>query len=80
MKRHAYDLEGVPQSRQMTIVERFTPSEGGTVVTYDLSATDPATFTETVTYPAYVTFRFDPTLEFLPSDCIEEERRARAPQ
>jgi hypothetical protein len=52
MKRHAYDLEGVPQSRQMTIVERFTPSEGG----------------------------FDPTLEFLPYDCIEEERRARAPR
>lgn len=72
-----YGLEGVPQSRAMRIVERFTPSDGGNTVTYDLSATDPATFTETVTYESYVTFRWDPTLVFLPYDCIEEERRAR---
>jgi hypothetical protein len=72
-----YGLEGVPQSRAMRIVERFTPSGDGTTVTYDISATDPATFTETVTYEGYVTFRWDPSLEFLPYDCIEEERRAR---
>jgi len=72
-----YGLEGVPQSRAMQFVERFTPSDGGNTLTYDIAATDPATFTETVTYPAYVTFRWDPTLEFLPYDCIEEERHAR---
>lgn len=72
-----YGLEGVPQSRAMRIVERFTPSADGTTVTYDISATDPATFTETVTYESYVTFRWDPSLEFLPYDCIEEERSAR---
>jgi len=72
-----YGLEGVPQSRAMRIVERFTPSADGTTVTYDISATDPATFTETVTYEGYVTFRWQPSLEFLPYDCIEEERRAR---
>jgi len=75
-----YGLEGVPQSREMRIVERFTPSERGTVLAYDLTATDPRTFTETVTYPSYVTFRWDPTLEFLPYDCIEEDRRARPPR
>jgi hypothetical protein len=69
-----YGLEGVPQTRAMRIVERFTPSDNGATVTYDISATDPATFTETVTYPGYVTFRWDPTLQFLPYDCIEEER------
>ena len=72
-----YGLEGIPQTRAMRIVERFTPSDGGATVTYDISATDPATFTETITYEAYVTFRWDPKLEFLPYDCIEEERRAR---
>ncbi len=25
----------------------------------------------------YVTFRFNPSLEFLPYDCVEDERRAR---
>lgn len=72
-----YGLEGVPQSRSMRFVERFTPSDRGATVRYDISATDPETFTETVTYEAYVTFRWDPTLKFLPYDCIEEERKAR---
>jgi hypothetical protein len=75
-----YGLEGVPQSREMRIVERFTPRDRGTVLLYDLVATDPQTFTETVTYENYVTFRWDPTLEFLPYDCIEDDRKARQPQ
>jgi len=68
-----YGLEGVPQSRAMRIVERFTPSDDGATLTYDLSATDPAAFTETVTYEGYITFRWQPGLEFLPYDCIEEK-------
>lgn len=72
-----YGLEGLPQSRALRFVERFTPSDGGATLSYDISATDPATFTETVSYEHYVTFRWDPTLEFLPYDCIEDERRAR---
>lgn len=72
-----YGLEGVPQSRAMRFVERFTPSDDFSTVTYDISATDPATFTETVTYEAYVTFRWDPALQFLPYDCIEEEHQGQ---
>jgi Family of unknown function (DUF6152) len=72
-----YGLEGVPQSRAMRIVERFTPTDNGATLQYDISATDPAAFTQTVVYPNYVTFRWDPTLEFLAYDCIEEERHAR---
>ena len=45
-----YGLVGVPQSRAMRIVERFTPRDGGATFQYDWSATDPAAFTETVTY------------------------------
>jgi hypothetical protein len=72
-----YGLEGLPQSRDMRFVERFTPSDGGATLRYDIEATDPATFTETVHYDGYVTFRWDPNLEFLPYDCVEEERSAR---
>jgi uncharacterized protein DUF6152 len=72
-----YGLVGVPQSRAMRIVERFTPRDGGATLRYDFTATDPAAFTETITYENYVTFRWQPALEFLPYDCIEEERKAR---
>lgn len=72
-----YGLVGVPQSRQMRFVERFTPSDGGATVRYDFAATDPASFAGTLSYENYVTFRWQPTLEFLPYDCVEEERRPR---
>ena len=73
-----YGLVGVPQSREMRIVERFTPRDGGATVQYDWEATDPAAFTETVAYENYATFRWQPSLDFLPYDCIEEERKARS--
>lgn len=73
-----YGLVGVPQSRDMRFVERFTPRDGGATVRYDFSATDSTSFTGTLTYENYVTFRWQPSLEFLPYDCIEEERRPRS--
>ena len=72
-----YGLVGVPQSRAMRIVERFTPRDANATLQYDWSATDPANLTETISYDNYVTFRFNPSLDFLPYDCIEDERRAR---
>jgi hypothetical protein len=72
-----YGLVGVPQTRALRIVERFTPRDGGATVQYDFTATDPGAFTEPVTYENYVTFRWQPSLEFLPYDCVEDERRAR---
>jgi hypothetical protein len=48
-----YGLVGVPQSRDMRIVERFTPRDGGATVQYDWEAADPAAFTETVAYENY---------------------------
>jgi hypothetical protein len=65
-----YGLEGIPQSSEMTIVERFTPSADGRELYYDISATDPRTFTQTVTAPGYRTFRWQPGFEFLPQDCV----------
>jgi hypothetical protein len=72
-----YGLVGVPQTRAMRIVERFTPRDGGATVQYDFTATDPGAFTEPVTYENYVTFRWQPSLDSLPYDCVEDERRAR---
>ena len=73
-----YGLVGVPQSRAMRIVERFTPRDGGATLQYDWAATDPTNFTETVSYDNYVTFRWNAGLDFLPYDCIEDERKARS--
>lgn len=67
-----YGLEGIPQSRAMRLVERFTPSADGNELTYDLSATDPATFTRTVDAIGYRIFRWQPGFEFLPQDCVLE--------
>ena len=70
-----YGLEGVPQSREMTIVERFTPNADGTELTYDISATDPRTFTRTVSADGYRTFRWQPGFEFMPPDCVLDPAR-----
>jgi len=75
-----YGLVGVPQTRAMRIVERFTPRDGGATVQYDFTATDPGAFTEPVTYENYVTFRHQPSLDFLPYDCVEDDRRPRNAQ
>jgi hypothetical protein len=70
-----YGLEGVPQSTEMTIVERFTPSSDGAELNYDISASDPNTFTRTVNADGYRTFRWQPGFEFLPTDCVLEAGR-----
>jgi len=68
-----YGLEGVPQSTEMTLVERFTPSADGAELVYDISARDPRTFTRTVTADGYRTFRWTPGFEFLPQNCVLDE-------
>jgi hypothetical protein len=73
-----YGLVGVPQSRAMRIVERFTPRDAGSTVEYDFTATDPSAFTEPVSYENYATFRWQPKLEFLPYNCVETDRKARS--
>jgi hypothetical protein len=65
-----YGLEGVPQSPETTLVERFKPSADGQELVYDISATDPQTFTRTVTAEGYRIFRWQPGFEFLPQDCV----------
>ena len=43
-----FDQSGVPQSGAVAFAERFTPSPDGSVLDYEITVTDPATFTEPV--------------------------------
>jgi hypothetical protein len=65
-----YGFEGAPQSGAMRIVERFTMNEAEDELRYDIEATDPNVFTETVVAENYVTFRWQPGLQLLPYECV----------
>lgn len=62
-----FDQVGIPQSEDVRIVERFTPSNDGSRLNYWFSVTDPATFTEPVQQEKYWIWRPDETVE--PFDC-----------
>lgn len=67
-----FDQSGVPQSPEVELLERFTPSEDGTRLEYSLTVTDPATFTEPVTLLKYWTWR--PDAQVRPFECNAEYR------
>ena len=48
-----FDQSGVPQSQDVQLLERFTPNADGSVLTYAITVTDSATFTEPVTLERY---------------------------
>lgn len=60
---------GVPQTEQATMVERFTPSEQGSRLDYQLVTTDPAVFTEPVRVKKY--WIWDPNIEIAEYNCVE---------
>ena len=62
-----FDQSGVPQSQAVEFVERFTPSADGNVLTYSITITDPATFTEAVTLERY--WIWVPGEQIRPYDC-----------
>ena len=43
-----FDQEGIPQSDELVLTERFTPSPDGYVLNYTVTAIDPVVFTEPV--------------------------------
>ena len=43
-----FDRDGVPQSGEVGIAERFTLSDDESELSYQITVTDPATFTEPV--------------------------------
>ena len=62
-----FDQSGVPQSRDVEFTERFTQSADGRVLTYSITVTDPATFTEPVTLERY--WVWVPGEEIRPYNC-----------
>lgn len=62
-----FDQSGVPQSQDVQFTERFTPSPDGRVLTYAITVSDPATFTEAVTLERY--WIWVPGEQIRPYDC-----------
>ncbi len=62
-----FNADGVPQSRQAHFVERFIVSADEARLDYELLASDPETFTETVERSRYFVWR--PEIEVKPFEC-----------
>jgi hypothetical protein len=65
-----YGLEGVPQSREVKLIETFHLDENTSELHYSIAVSDPLTFTRTLTAENYIRFRWEPGLDFLPYECV----------
>jgi Family of unknown function (DUF6152) len=63
---YADDL-GTPQSKDVTVLERYTPSADATRLGWSVTVTDPATFTEPIVRRGYMAFEPGETIK--PYDC-----------
>lgn len=58
---------GIPQSAAVQIVERFAPAADGSRLDYEMTVTDPATFTRPVVLSQY--WLWLPSVQLLPYEC-----------
>lgn len=66
-----FDARGTPQSKDVTVLERYTPSAGGERLDYRVTVTDDATFTRPVVREGFMTPDSAATLEGLVAkDCV----------
>jgi hypothetical protein len=66
-----FDARGTPQSKDVTVLERYTASADGRRLDYRITVTDPATFTRPVVRQGFMTF--DPaaqTQELVAKHCV----------
>ena len=63
-------LQGVPQSEAVEMLERFTLSADETELVYDLTVSDPATFTEPVSADRLFVWQWQPGVEVEPYECV----------
>ncbi len=63
-------LSGFPQSEAVEIIERFKLRENGTELAYDITVTDPETFTEPLALTDYLVWRAQPGIRREIYDCI----------
>ncbi len=64
-----FNQAGIPQSEQVVIDERFTPVEDGSQMQYEMTVTDPVTFTEPV--HLHKKWLHIPSEEIIPFNCAE---------
>jgi hypothetical protein len=66
-----FDARGTPQSKDVTVLERYTASANGERLDYRVTVTDPVTFTRPVVRQGLMTF--DPTAQIeglVAKDCV----------
>lgn len=66
-----FDTVGVPLTEAAEIVERFTPTSDGSRLDYEMTVTDPNTFTEPVHLEKY--WLWFPQVTVEPYECLREE-------
>lgn len=66
-----FDPDGVPQSEQMHVVERFTPNAAYDRLDYRITVTDPVYFTEPFDLTRYFTWKPEMTVQ--PYNCLERD-------
>jgi len=71
IRAQIFDPDGVPQSEQIRLVERFTPNADFTRLDYRISVTDPAYFTEPFELSRY--FIWKPEMTVQAYDCLERD-------
>jgi hypothetical protein len=63
-------LEGVPQSENVAMTEKFAVGESGNELTYSITVTDPTAFTEPVVAADYSVWEWRPGVAVLPYECM----------
>jgi Family of unknown function (DUF6152) len=66
-----FDPDGVPQSDQISLVERFMPNADYSRLDYTVTVTDPVYFTEPFTLSRY--FVWKPEMTVAPYNCLERD-------
>jgi hypothetical protein len=66
-----FDPDGVPQSDQISLVERFMPNADYSRLDYTVTVTDPVYFTEPFTLSRY--FVWKPEMTVVPYNCLERD-------
>jgi hypothetical protein len=67
-----FDSSGIPQGPSSSVVERFTPTSDGTRLSYTMTVTDPATFTQPLELTRSWVWRPGETVK--PYNCVEAKR------
>lgn len=66
---YSFGQAGIPQSDAVELVERFTVSDDGSRLDYEITSIDPATYTQPLTLRK--SYFWVPGLEILPFECTE---------